>query len=77
VIKVLNHHNRNLAAEKKAIAIIDRDNLPLSEANDNVFRSPDGAPESFVLEYIFLRMLKVLLRSFSSAVNAQRSRKIK
>jgi hypothetical protein len=53
VIEVLNHHNRNPAAEKKAIAIIDRDNLPLSEANDNVFRLPDGAPESLVFEYIF------------------------
>lgn len=52
VVEVLNHHNRNPTTEKLAIAIIDGDNPPLSEANENVFVLPDGSPESVVFGYI-------------------------
>lgn len=52
VVEVLNHHNRNPTKEKMAIAIIDGDNPPMAEPNDNVFLLPDGSPESVVFGYI-------------------------
>lgn len=52
VVDVLKHHNANPTVEHEAVAVIDGDNPPLSEPNNNVLTLPDGAPEAIVFGYI-------------------------
>lgn len=52
VVEVLKHHNSNPSIKSPAIAIIDGDNPPLKEPDDNVLMLPDGAPEAIVYGFI-------------------------
>lgn len=52
VVEVLKHHNANPTVIVPAIAVIDGDNPPLVEPNDNVIELPDGTPESIVFGFI-------------------------
>lgn len=52
VVQVLNHHNSNPTITKPAVAVIDGDNPPLKEQNENVILLPEGSPESIVFEYV-------------------------
>lgn len=52
VVEVLKHHNSNPTVTKPAVAVIDGDNPPLAEKNDDVIALPDGSPESIVFEYV-------------------------
>lgn len=52
VVEVLKHHNSNPTVTKPAVAVIDGDNPPLGEKNDDVIALPDGSPESIVFEYV-------------------------
>lgn len=52
VVDVLKHHNANPTVITPAVAVIDGDNPPLDEANQNVIVLPDGTPESIVFHFI-------------------------
>lgn len=52
VVDVLKHHNSNPTITKPAVAVIDGDNPPLVEPNDNVIVLPAGSPESIVFQYV-------------------------
>lgn len=52
VVDVLKHHNANPTVTAPAVAIIDGDNPPLAEKNDDVIILPDGTPESIVFGFI-------------------------
>ena len=52
VVEVLKHHNANPTVNAPAVAVIDGDNPPLTEPNDDVIELPDGTPESLVFGFI-------------------------
>ncbi|WP_316185956.1 MULTISPECIES: ATP-dependent nuclease [unclassified Bradyrhizobium] len=52
VVEVLKHHNANPTITAPAVAVIDGDNPPLTEANDDIVVLPDGMPESIVFGFI-------------------------
>lgn len=52
VVEVLKHHNSNPTIDKPAVAVIDGDNPPMSENNEDVVELPDGTPESIVFGYV-------------------------
>ncbi|MCX8996400.1 AAA family ATPase [Rhizobiaceae bacterium BDR2-2] len=52
VVEVLKHHNANPTVTAQAVAVIDGDNPPLNEPNDDVIELPDGTPESIVFGFI-------------------------
>ena len=52
VVEVLKHHNANPTVESPAVALIDGDNPPLTEANEDVICLPEGMPESVVFGFI-------------------------
>jgi predicted ATPase len=52
VVDVLKHHNANPAITKPAVAVIDGDNPPLAQPNENVIALPEGSPESIVFGYV-------------------------
>jgi len=53
VVEVLKHHNANPTITARAVAIIDGDNPPLTEPNDDVIALPDGTPESIVFGFVY------------------------
>jgi len=52
VVEVLKHHNINPTITAPAVAVIDGDNPPLTESNDDIIVLPDGTPESIVFGFI-------------------------
>jgi AAA domain, putative AbiEii toxin, Type IV TA system len=52
VVEVLKHHNSNPTVNTPAVAVIDGDNPPLAEPNDDVIELPEGTPESIVFGFI-------------------------
>lgn len=52
VVEVLKHHHTNPTVTARAVAVIDGDNPPLLEQNEDVIALPDGTPESIVFGYI-------------------------
>ncbi|MDR3525582.1 MAG: AAA family ATPase [Acetobacteraceae bacterium] len=55
VVEVLKHHNNNPTIITRAVAVIDGDNPPLVEPNDDVIVLPDGTPESIVFGFVHER----------------------
>lgn len=52
VVEVLKHHQKNPTTKTPAVAVIDGDNPPLAQPNDDVIVLPDGLPEAVVFGYI-------------------------
>ncbi len=52
VVDVLKHHRDNPTVKHRAIALVDGDNPPLSEPDDDVLVLPDGVPESIVYQHV-------------------------
>jgi len=52
VVDVLKHHNTNPTVKVPAVAVIDGDNPPLTEPNNDVIMLPDGTPDSIVFGFI-------------------------
>lgn len=56
VVEVLRHHSINPTINTRAVAVIDGDNPPLDESNDDVIVLPNGTPEAIIFSFVYERV---------------------